>query len=213
MIKIRIVLVDDHTILREATAELLDHQPDMEVVGQAGSGEEAIELVQTEQPDVVVMDAAMPRINGIDATRQIVSKCPYTRVLVLSGHEEDRYVIPILEAGATGYLPKTVGLNDLLDAIRATNKGISVLPPSIASIVVRHLSDDTRKIESPLTSRELEVLTFVAQGMTNEQIAHTMNLSRRTVEAHLTHIYTKSGTYSRTGAVLVAQKKGWIKTN
>jgi two-component system, NarL family, response regulator LiaR len=210
--KIRVFLADDHTVLREATAELVDHQPDMEVVGQAGTGEDTVALVKVLLPDVVVMDVAMPRLNGIDATRVIVSECPGIRLLVLSAHEDEQHVIPMLEAGATGYLPKTVSLNDLLAAIRATNQGISVLPPSIASIVVSHLSGNAERVSSPIiTAREIEVLNLVAQGLTNDQIARRLNLSKRTIESHLTHIFTKLNVFSRTEAVLLAQKKGWIK--
>ncbi len=210
--KIRVFLADDHTILREATAELVDHQPDMLVVGQAGTGEETVTLVKALRPDVVVMDAAMPRVNGIDATRMIVSECPGTRVLVLSAHEDEQHIIPMLAAGAIGYLPKTVSLNELLEAIRAASQGTSVLPPAIASIVVRHLSGDSvYEAQPPITIREAEVLKLVAEGLTNDQIAGRLNLSKRTIEAHLTHIFTKLNVYSRTEAVLLAQKKGWIK--
>jgi two-component system, NarL family, response regulator LiaR len=212
--KIRVFLADDHTVLREATAELVDHQPDMKVVGQAGTGEETVAMVRELHPDVVVMDAAMPRMNGIDATRLIISECPETRVLVLSAHEDEQHIIPMLEAGATGYLPKTVNLNELLMAVRSTYQGISVLPPAIASVVVHHLTGDSaREAQSPLTAREAEVLTLVAEGLTNDQIARQLNLSRRTVEAHLTHIFAKLSVFSRTEAVLLAQKKGWLKTD
>lgn len=138
--KIRVLLADDHVMLREATAELVDHQPDMEVVGQAGTGEETIALTRALHPDVVVMDIAMPRGNGLEATRRIAAECPGTQVLVLTAHEDAEHVIPLLEAGALGYLPKTVSLNELLDAIRATSRGESVLPPSVASVVVQHLA-------------------------------------------------------------------------
>ena len=214
MSKIRVFLADDHTVLREATAELLDHQPDMEVVGQASTGEETVDLVKALRPDVVVMDAAMPHMNGLDATRLIISGCLSTRVLVLSAHEDEQHVVPMLEAGATGYLPKTVSLNDLLEAIRATNLGISVLPPAIASVVVRHISGDSDRVAGPsITDREAEVLNLVAQGLTNDQIARRLHLSKRTVEAHLTHIFTKLNVFSRTEAALLAQKRGWINTD
>lgn len=210
--KIRVFLADDHTVLREATAELVDHQADMEVVGQAGTGEETVAQVKVSKPDVVVIDAAMPRMNGIEATRQIVSLCPKTRVLVLSAHEDQEHIIPMLESGAIGYLPKTVSLNQLLEAIRSANQGVSVLPPAIASVVVRHISGDlASETAAPITGREMEVLHFVAQGLTNEQIAHKLNLSKRTIEAHLTHIYAKLNVFSRTEAVILAQKKGWIE--
>jgi len=138
--KIRVLLADDHTILREATAELLDHQPDMEVVGQVGTGEETLELVAALHPDIVVMDIAMPQIDGLEATKRILTEFPETRVLVLSAHEDAEHVISLLKAGATGYLNKTVSLNELLEAIRSTNQGVSILPPSVASVVVQYLS-------------------------------------------------------------------------
>lgn len=209
--KIRVLLADDHTVLREATAELVDHQPDMEVVGQAGTGEETIALARALQPDVVVMDIAMPRGNGLKATRRIVAECPGTRVLVLTAHEDAEYVISLLEAGALGYLPKTVGLNELLEAIRATSRGESVLPSSVASVVVQYLASPKKQpAEEELTAREMEVLCLLAQGLTNQEIARRLNLSVRTVEAHLTHIYTKLNVTSRTEAALLAQRRGWI---
>lgn len=209
--RIRVLLADDHAVLREATAELVDHQPDMVVVGQAGTGEETVRLTRQLRPDVVVMDIAMPRGNGLEATRCIVGELPGTQVLVLTAHEDRDHVIPLLEAGAIGYLPKTVGLNELLDAIRAASRGESVLPPSIASVVVRHLSGtEWQTPETALTAREMQVLSLVSQGLSNQQVAHKLNLSVRTIEAHLTHIYNKLGVGSRTEAALLAQREGWF---
>lgn len=209
--KIRVVLVDDHTVLREATAELVDHQPDMLVVGQVGTGEEAIAVVKAKQPDVVIMDIAMPRTNGLEATRCILKEHPNIHILVLSAHQDADNIIPLLEAGATSYLPKTVGLNELLNAIRATSRGESILPPSVASIVTRSLSGMTKTREKcELTSREVEVLSLVGKGYTNQHIAVQLGLSTRTVESHLTHIFNKLNVNSRTEAALLAQRKGWI---
>lgn len=207
---IRILLADDHTILREATAELIDNQPDMVVVAQAGTGEETIALAKEHQPDVVVMDIAMPRIDGVEATRKIIAECPDIKVVVLSAHQDVDHVLTLLEEGATSYLPKTVGLNELLEALRKTNRGESVLPPSVASIVVRHLSGQLDREEEPLTDREIDVLTLAAKGLTNKDIAQKLHLSPRTIEAHLTHIYKKLEVGSRTEAAMLAQKKGWI---
>jgi DNA-binding NarL/FixJ family response regulator len=209
--KIRVLLADDHAVLREATAELVDHQPDMRVVGQAGTGEETIAQARALHPTVVVMDIAMPRLDGLEATRRILAECPRTRVLVLTAHADAEHVISLLEAGAIGFLPKTVSLNELLDAIRATSRGESVLPPSVASVVVRHMSGAPEPApETELTPREMEVLRLVAQGLSNHQIAHQLHLSQRTVEAHLTHIYTKLNVSSRTEAALLAQRRGWL---
>jgi DNA-binding NarL/FixJ family response regulator len=211
--KIRVLLADDHVVLREATAELVDHQADMVVVGQAGTGEDTVRLVRRLRPDVVVMDIAMPRGNGLEATRQIVGEVPSTRVLVLTAHEDRDHVILLLEAGAIGYLPKTVSLNELLDAIRSASRGESVLPPSIASVVVRHLAHEVEQApKSTLTSREMEVLRLVSQGLSNDQVAHKLGLSVRTIEAHLTHIYNKLGVGSRTEAALLAQREGWLSS-
>ena len=208
---IRVLLADDHVVLREATAELIDHQPDMRVVGQAGTGEETVALARELRPDVIVMDIAMPRLDGLAATQQIVAECPAARVLVLTAHEDREHVIPLLEAGATGYLPKTVGLNELLDAIRATSRGESVLPPSVASVVVRHLAGKSSAVpDDDLTPRETEVLCLLAEGLSNHQIARRLGVSVRTIESHLTRVYSKLGVGSRTEAVLLAQRKGLL---
>ena len=132
-------------------------------------------------------------------------------ITACTAHEDEEHVIPLLEAGATGYLPKTIGLNELLEAIRATGRGESVLPPSVASVVVRHLAERTPSApEDELTSREMQVLRLLAEGLSNQQIARRLALSVRTVEAHLTHIYAKLGVGSRTEAVLLAQRKGLL---
>jgi DNA-binding NarL/FixJ family response regulator len=212
--KINVLLADDHVVLREATAELVDNQPDMEVVGQAGTGEDTIELANNLQPDIVILDIAMPRLDGLEAAQRILMDCPETRIIVLSAHQDSEHVIPLLEAGATSYLPKTVSLNELLEAIRSTSRGESVLPPSIASVVVKRFSGDLKKEgKAGLTDREMEVLRLVADGLTNDQIAQNIHLSTRTVEAHLTHIYNKLNVNSRTEAALLAMRKGWIKQN
>lgn len=208
--KITVLLVDDHTVFREATVELVDHQTDMEVVGQVGTGEEAIVLAERLKPNVVVMDIAMPHGSGLVATREIVERCPGTSILVLSAHQDPDHVIALLEAGALSYLAKTASLNELLDGIRATSYGKSILPPSIASIVVKHMSGKERTLFEKLSAREMEVLKFVGKGLTNEQIGLELHLSPRTIEAHLTHIYTKLNVKSRTEAALIAQKRGWI---
>jgi DNA-binding NarL/FixJ family response regulator len=210
---ITVLLAEDHAVVREATAEVVDHQPDMRVVGQAGTGEEAVALAKALQPDVVVMDIAMPRLNGLEATRQITAECPGCRVLVLTAREEERYIVQLLQAGAVGYLPKTVGLDELLEAIRAVARGESVLPPAVAAVVVRHLAGEELLEEEarPLTDRELEVLRWAARGLTNYDIAQRLYISVRTVEAHLTHIYNKLGVSSRTEAVVRAMREGWIR--
>ncbi len=209
---ITVLVAEDHTVVREATAEVVDHQPDMCVVGQAETGEEAVALAWALQPDVIVMDIAMPRLNGLEATRRITAECPRCRVLVLTAREEERYVVQLLQAGAVGYLPKTVGLDELLEAIRAVARGESVLPPAVAAVVVRHLAGEEppEEVVRLLTDRELEVLELAARGLTNYDIAQRLYISVRTVEAHLTHTYNKLGVSSRTEAVVHAMRQGWL---
>jgi DNA-binding NarL/FixJ family response regulator len=209
--KIRVFLADDHTVLREATAELVNNQPDMLVVGQAGTGEKTISLVKSLQPDVVIMDIAMPYMNGLEATQRIVAECPEARILVLSAHQDEGHIMALLEAGAISYLPKTASLNELLAAIRSTGQGESYLSHSVASIVVQHLSGKAKGGNKGLLSaREIEILRLVALGYTNDHIAHHLHLSKRTIEAHLTHIFNKLNVNSRTEAALRAQQSGWI---
>ena len=210
---ITVLLAEDHAVVREATAEIVDHQSDMRVVGQAGTGEEAVRLARQLRPDVVVMDIAMPHLDGLEATSRIATECPECHVLVLTAREEERYVIELLQAGAMGYLPKTVALDELLEAIRSVARGESVLPPAIASVVVRHLAGQLpgESKASPLSDRELEVLELAAQGLTNREIAKRLYISVRTVEAHLTHVYNKLGVASRTQAVVSAIQRGLIR--
>lgn len=209
--KIRVFLADDHTVLREATAELVNNQPDMQVVGQAGTGEKTILLTKSIQPDVVVMDIAMPYMDGLEATQRIIAECPETRIMILSAHYDEGHIMSLLKAGAISYLPKTASLNELLDAIRSTSRGESYLPHDVASIVVKHLSGKTkRENKGPLSPREIEIIRLVALGYTNDHIARDLHLSKRTIEAHLTHIYNKLNVNSRTEAALHAQQKGWI---
>ncbi len=210
---ITVLLAEDHAVVRQATAEVIDHQSDMRVVGQVGTGAEAVRLARQLQPDVVVMDIAMPHLSGLEATQQIAEDSPHCRVLVLTAREEEQYVIQLLQAGAVGYLPKTVDLGELLDAIRAVARGESVLPPAVAAVVVRYLAGDEEIEEdrSPLTDRELEVLALVAGGLTNRDVARQLSISVRTVEAHLTHIFNKLGVCSRTEAVVRAMQQGWLE--
>ncbi len=215
MDKIRVVLADDHVVLREGTRELLDREEDLEVVGEADDGEQAVELVTDLQPDVALMDIAMPKLNGIEATEQIKAICPATAVLILTAYDNDQYVFALLEAGAAGYLLKDVSARDLIEAIRAVNAGESVLHPVIARKVVNRFA---RPLGEPseesaldrLTEREMEVLRLAAKGMSNMEIAQELVLSVRTVHGHLSNIFSKLQVGSRTEAVLHALRKGWL---
>ena len=213
--KIRILLADDHILVRQGTRELLEQEEDMEVVAEAGDGEEAVQLATRQRPDVAIMDIAMPKLNGIEATRQIKALHPATAVLVLTAYDDDQYVFALLEAGAAGYLLKDVHADELIKAIRAVNAGESVLHPAIARKVINRFAQpaDRRAEESTLdqlTERELEVLKLAAKGMTNREIASELVISVRTVQVHLSNVFSKIGVGSRTEAVLHALRQGWI---
>jgi len=215
MDKIRILLAEDHAVVREGTRELLDREEDLEVVAEAGDGEEAVRLATSQRPDVVLMDIAMPKLDGIEATKRIKAINPAIAVLVLTAYDDDQYVFALLEAGAAGYLLKDVYTDELIKAIRAVYAGESVLHPAIARKVINRFArpTDKRREESTLdqlTGRELEVLKLAAKGMTNRQIADELILSIHTVQAHLSNTFGKLGVGSRTEAVLYGLRKGWL---
>lgn len=215
MNKIRILLADDHALVRQGTRELLEREEDLEVVAEAGNGEEAVRLASEHSPDIALMDIAMPRLNGIDATRQIKATRPGVSVLVLTAYDDDQYIFALLEAGAAGYLLKNVGADELVKAIRAVAAGEAVLHPAIARRVVdRFAAAEDKRAEvnalDHLSEREMEVLKLAARGLKNQDIAHQLSLSVRTVQTHLSNIFGKMGVSSRTEAVLDALKKGWL---
>ncbi len=212
---ISILLAEDHIIVREGTRELLQHQPDMEVVGEASDGEEAVTLARQLKPNVIVMDIAMPKLNGIEATKQIKKFRPATAVLILTAYDTDQYIMALLEAGAAGYLLKSVRGNQLIDAIRAVYAGESVLQPSTTRRVIEQLKAKASGEEEvpsflPLSDREMEVLRLSAKGVSNKGIADTLFLSNRTVQSHLSNIFKKLAVASRTEAVLFGLKRGWF---
>jgi NarL family two-component system response regulator LiaR len=215
MDKIKVMLVEDHVLVREGTRELLEQEEDLQVVAEAGDGEEAVRLAAECHPDVIIMDIAMPGLSGIEATRQIKAASPSAVILALTAYDDDQYIFAFLEAGAAGYLLKDVHANELIKAIRAVHAGESVLHPAVARKVIDHFAQpaDTRDEEDALdrlTERELEVLGLAAKGMTNREIAQELSLSTRTVQAHLSHIFTKLDVGSRTEAVLYGLRKGWL---
>lgn len=206
--KIRVLLADDHAILRDGIRLLLAAQDDIDVVGEAGDGAEAVELVERLRPDVVLMDVAMPRMNGIEATRAIKAAHPHLPVLVLSMHDSEEYILPILKAGASGYVLKRAAAQELVSALRAAVQGHTILDPEVARRVMESLESAPHNPEprpmahagardgehpalSVLTEREREVLTLIARGLTNQAIAQALFISIKTVQAHRANIMEK----------------------
>lgn len=210
---IRVLLADDHALVREGTRRLLEAEGDVEVVAEAASGEEAIDAARRLRPDIAVMDIAMPGIGGIEATRAIKMYCPETAVLVLSAYDDEPYLLALLEAGAAGFLLKSVHGQELINSIRAVSRGESVLQPSLAEKMMRRLSsrtEPTPHIAELLSEREFEVLRLAARGLPNKEIARRLGLSIRTVHSHLANIFMKMHVGSRTEAVLLALRQGLI---
>ncbi|HZT32515.1 MAG TPA: response regulator transcription factor [Bryobacteraceae bacterium] len=208
--KIRILLADDHAVVRQGFKMILGSQPDLEIVGEAGNGREAVELAERLQPDVVVMDVAMPELNGIEATRRLAASAPRTRVLALSMHKDSVYVREILRAGARGYLLKDALAADLLSAVRAVARGEGYLSPAVSDAV---LNDYRRHVTDPvdlLTSREREVLQMIAEGKTNKEIAGVLNLSVYTVDAHRGRIMEKLNVHNVNELVRFAVRHGLV---
>jgi two-component system, NarL family, response regulator NreC len=208
--QIRILLADDHAVVRQGFKMILGAQSDMEIVGEAGNGREAVELAEQLKPDVVVMDVAMPELNGIEATRRLAESVPHARVVALSMHKDSVYVREILRAGARGYLLKDSVAADLVSAIRAVARGEGYLSPSVSNAV---LDDYRRHVTNPidlLTSREREVLQMLAEGKTNKEIATVLNLSVYTVDAHRGRIMEKLNFHSINELVRFALRNGLI---
>ena len=212
---IRVLIADDHAMVREGTRELLEQETDLAVVAEAGDGEEAVRLAGSLKPDVAIIDISMPRLNGIEATRQIKALYPSLAVLILTAYDDDEYVFSFLEAGAAGYLLKTVRGSDLIAAIRALHAGETVLHPIIARKVLKRFVPDMDKLEKQdthktLSDREMEILKLAARGLRSDDIASELCLSLRTVQGHLNHIFNKLSVSSRTEAVVHAIRESWI---
>ena len=210
MKRIRILLADDHAVVRQGFKMILSEQPDMEIVGEAGNGREAVELAESLKPDIVVMDVAMPELNGIEATRRLATSVPHARVVALSMHKDSVYVRETLRAGARGYLLKDSVAGDLVSAIRAVASGEGDISPAVSNAV---LDDYRRHVTNPidlLSSREREVLQMLAEGKTNKEIAVILNLSVYTVDAHRGRIMEKLNLHSINELVRFAVRNGLI---
>ena len=213
--KISILIADDHVVVREGTRQILEHEDDLEVVAEASDGDEAVRLIGAKKPDVAIIDVAMPKMDGIEATKRIKALYPATAVLILSAYDDDQFVFNLVKAGAAGYLLKSVRGQELVDAVRAVHNGESVLHPAIARKVLNRLAPTSgepkgHKPLDVLSNREIEVLRLATRGLSNQSIASELCLSLRTVQAHLGHIFNKLQVSSRTEAVVRALKEGWI---
>ena len=212
---IKILIADDHAVVREGTRQILEQEADMDVVAEAADGEEAVRLAGSSKPDVAIIDIAMPKLDGIEATKQIKTLYPAIAVLILTVYDDDQFVFSLLEAGAAGYLMKSVRGSELIEAVRAVYVGESVLHPAIARKVLNRFvpvsgQPQRQKPAEVVSEREMEILKLATRGLSNQDIANELCLSLRTVQAHLGHIFNKLKVGSRTEAVVRALKDGWI---
>ena len=215
MSAVRILLADDHVVMRSGLRLLLERQPNLQVVCEAADGQEAVRLAAAEKPEVVIMDIAMPHLNGVEATRQIVTRNPETAVVILSMHSDESYVLRSLKAGARAYLLKDSAEADLIAAIRAIQGGKSFFSPGVRRILTEDYMHQLAKLGVEdtyelLTPREREVLQLVAEGKSNKEVANLLNLSLYTVETHRTHILQKLNLHSVPELILYAVRKGII---
>src|SRR5437899_9133576 len=219
MTKIKVLLADDHTVVRQGLRALLQAEPDIETIGEAETGRQAVELTRTLKPDVLVMDIAMPMLNGLEATRQILKSVQGTRVLILSSYSDDEYVYQLSEAGAAGYLLKQAAIADLVTAIRKIKAGQTFFSAAISRRLMRRYHETVirgvfaKKLsDNGLTSRETEVLQLIAEGKANKQIAGELNISIKTVEKHRQHVMDKLDIHDIAGLTRYAIAKGIIET-
>ncbi|MCH8818906.1 MAG: response regulator transcription factor [Acidobacteria bacterium] len=205
---VRIVVADDHWLMRDGTCHILEQCPDLKVVGDAEDGQHALELIERLQPDIAILDIRMPKLNGIEVVRRMKDHSPNTKALMLTAYDDDDYIIALMEAGALGYLLKTARPSELIDAVQRIHQGEPVLHPSIAMKVARlwaRLQDSTgQEFSEQLSPREREVLQLAANGLRNKAIADNLSISVRTVEGHFHSIFAKLSVSSRIEAVLCA---------
>ncbi len=211
--KLKILIADDHPMLREALHRALDGEEDMEIVAEAGDGEEAVKLTSELKPDLVIMDIVMPKLNGIGATKKIKEVIPNTAVLILTAYNDEEYILGLLDAGAAGYILKSARGSDLVEAVRVIQAGESVLHPNIiAKLLERAMTGpvEGHQRSELLSERESEVLKLVALGMSNKGVAEKLSVSERTIKAHLTNIFNKLNVASRSEAIVRGLKLGLV---
>ncbi|MET0973024.1 MAG: response regulator transcription factor [Thermoleophilaceae bacterium] len=214
MARIRVLIADDHAVVRQGLRTFLELQDDIEVMGDACDGEEAVAAALDGRPDVVIMDLMMPGLDGIEATRRILRERPATRVIALTSFLDDEKVLPAVRAGAAGYLLKDVEPEQLVRAIRTVHGGEALLHPAATATVMRELADHAEPADEAdlgLTGREREVLALVARGLPNKLIAHELGIAEKTVKTHMSSILAKLGVTDRTQAALLAVRRGWVE--
>jgi NarL family two-component system response regulator LiaR len=211
--KISLLLTDDHAIVRQGIRAFLELQPDLMVLGEADSGENAVRMAAELAPDIVLMDLLMPGIGGVEATRQVKQASPHSQVIVLTSYHEDEYIFPALRAGALSYVLKDVGPEELADIVRKAARGESILHPRVAARVVQELRgtrNDTPNIFTELSERELDVLRLIADGRSNAEIANKLIISEKTVKGHVSNILSKLHMVDRTQAAVFAWQQGFV---
>jgi NarL family two-component system response regulator LiaR len=216
MEEITVLLTDDHAIVRQGVRAFLETQPDIKVVGEAGSGEEATRLCESLAPDIVLMDLLMPGIGGVEATRRVKAISPRTQVIVLTSYHEDEHVLPAIRAGALSYLLKDAAPQEIASAIRKAAVGEVTLSPAIAAQMMKAAVGERKPVEpvgpeSPLTTRELEVIRLIADGLSNTEIAEKLFLSEKTVKSHVSNILAKLHVTDRTQAAVYAWREGLMR--
>jgi DNA-binding NarL/FixJ family response regulator len=218
MERIKVLIVDDHRVVREGLAAILKTKENIQVVGEAQDGQEAVEKTRTLMPDVILMDVSMPRMGGVESTRVVKREFPHIGIIALTMYEEQQYIFDLVRAGATGYLLKDSDSTQIVKAIQSVYRGESLIHPSVASKILAEFSLLAQKkgkksswVEHDLTEREITVLRLVADGKTNKEIANALDLSEKTVKNHVRNIFHKLQVYDRTQAAILAIRKGLIE--